>query len=85
MNRQTDVGVATVRRICSVFELSRAAYYAAQKRPGPKVVRLPRRPSHAPAEIVLDAIRRIVEAERAWAFEKFGPRFAETRPHGYLL
>jgi transposase InsO family protein len=73
MKRQTDAGEASVSLLCTTFGLSRAAYYAAQKRP-PRclgdVVPLPRRARHTSAEVVLSAIRVIIEREPAWGVRK---------------
>jgi hypothetical protein len=73
MNRQTDAGKATVKLLCATFGLSRAAYYAAQKLPAGRdaaLVRLPRRPRHTAAEVVLAAIRAVIAREPAWGVRK---------------
>lgn len=72
MNRETQAGVASVRLLCRVFDLSRAAYYAmvrSPEQPG-TVVRMPKRPRFAAAEVVLTAIRRVIAAEPAWGVRK---------------
>ena len=35
MSRETSAGVATVTQLCEAFGISRAAYYAARKKPEP--------------------------------------------------
>lgn len=73
MNRETVAGVATVRLLCATFEVSRQAYYAAKKGPGPvpaKVVRLPVRPDVAPLAKVLAAIEVIIKENPAWGVRK---------------
>jgi putative transposase len=75
MNRQTEAGKATVTLLCALFDLSRAAYYAALK-PTPKraakVVSLPKPPRHASAEDVLTAIREVLaeDGAQAWGVRK---------------
>lgn len=71
MSRETSAGEATVTQLCEAFGISRAAYYAAKKpRPAAKVVAIRRAPKHTPNEVVLAAIREVVEAERAWGVRK---------------
>jgi transposase InsO family protein len=71
MTRETPAGVASVALLCVAFGISRAAYYAAGKaRAVGKVVRLPRAPRWAAAEVVLAAIRVVVAREAAWGVRK---------------
>ena len=71
MNRRTDVGVAPVRLLCRVFEISTQAFYAEKKRPEmQKVLPFPKVSRHVPAEVALAAIREIVEREKAWGVRK---------------
>jgi putative transposase len=73
MKRQTDAGEASVSLLCATFEISRAAYYASGKPPPvrvAKVVPLPRRPRHTAVEVVLAAIRAIIQREPAWGVRK---------------
>lgn len=75
MNRETVAGTASVSQLCAAFGVSRAAYYAAKApRREPKqrgnVVKLPRRPKHTSAEVVLDAIKRVIAEEPAWGVRK---------------
>lgn len=61
-----------MRLLCRVFEISRAAYYAMVRGRvrQEKVARIPRRPRYAAAEIVLAAIRAVIEREPAWGVRK---------------
>jgi putative transposase len=76
MNRRTAAGDANVKLLCATFELSRAAYYAEARRQrgdelgdsDGKVVKLPRRPSHTSAEVVLLRIREVLARETATAW-----------------
>lgn len=71
MSRETSAGVATVTQLCAAFGISRAAYYAAKKaRPVAKVVTIRRVPRHTSSEVVLAAIREVIEAEPAWGVRK---------------
>lgn len=81
MSRQTCAGDASVTLLCATFDLSRAAYYAEARRQrgeptdagdDGKVVRLPRRPGHTSAEVVLERIREVLarETARAWGVRK---------------
>lgn len=77
MSRETDAGVATVKQVCKAFGLSRAAYYAARKHVpeqadggGAQVLRLPRPPRGTRAEVVLRAIREVLEENPAWGVRK---------------
>lgn len=77
MSRETDAGVATVTQVCKAFGISRAAYYAASKHVpeqaeggGAKVLRLPRPPRGTSAEVVLTAIREVLEENPAWGVRK---------------
>jgi len=79
MNRQTNAGDASVKVLCATFELSRAAYYAEARRQrgdvkddDVKVVKLPRRPGHTSAEVVLLRIRDVLgrETATAWGVRK---------------
>lgn len=71
MTRETPEGVSSVALLCVAFGISRAAYYAAGKvRAVGKVVRLPRAPRWAAAEVVLAAIRVVVAREAAWGVRK---------------
>ena len=75
MSRETSAGTATVRLLCATFGLSRAAFYAEHRRARgvapphcAKVVRLPRPPRHASAEVVLDRIRAVLARDTAVAW-----------------
>lgn len=75
MNRHTDAGNASVKLLCATFDLSRAAYYAEARRQrgevdddDGKVVKLPRRPGHTSAEVVLLRIREVLARETATAW-----------------
>lgn len=73
MNRQTVAGKASVSLLCETFSLSRQAYYGTKATPAPresKVVRLPRRPRHTAADVVLAAIREVIAREPAWGVRK---------------
>jgi putative transposase len=81
MNRHTDAGDASVTLLCATFGLSRAAYYAEERRQrgAPtatgqtgKMIALPRRPRHTSAEVVLLCIREVLarETARAWGVRK---------------
>ena len=79
MSRQTVAGAASVALLCETFHLSRAAYYAEAERQrrtpateGAPVVRLPSRPSHTCADVVLQRIREVLarETARAWGVRK---------------
>lgn len=73
MSRETPAGEATVALVCELFDVSRAAYYAAKKAPAAvaeKVVRLPRRPRHTPVEEALEAIREVIADQPAWGVRK---------------
>ena len=72
MSRETIAGEATVKLLCTTFGLSRQAYYAAKKGPVvvAKVVRLPVRPGVAPAALVLEKIRLIIDDNAAWGVRK---------------
>lgn len=72
MSRETIAGQATVKLLCATFGLSRQAYYAAKKGPVvvAKVVRLPVRPDVAPAALVLEKIRLIIDENAAWGVRK---------------
>ena len=66
--------MATVAQLCRAFGISRAAYYAARKdvpeEGGAKVVRLPRPPRGTSSEVVLKAIREVLEDNPAWGVRK---------------
>ena len=71
MNRKTDVGVAPVRLLCEVFEISPQAFYAsrhASKKQ--RVLPFPKQARHVSAETALAAIREIVAKEPAWGVRK---------------
>jgi putative transposase len=72
MSRETIAGEATVKLLCATFGLSRQAYYAAKKVPVviPKVMRLPVRPDIAPAALVLEKIRLVIDENPAWGVRK---------------
>lgn len=75
MNCQTDAGAATVSLLCATFGISRAAYYEARKPAsvrGGDVVKLPRAPRYAAAEVVLAKIRDVLgrEGSEAWGVRK---------------
>lgn len=79
MTRQTVAGEASVALLCATFGLSRAAFYAEARRAQPPlpdqgapIVRLPMRPRHTRAEVVLDRIREVLarETARAWGVRK---------------
>jgi transposase InsO family protein len=100
MKRQTVAGDANVSLLCETFQLSRAAYYAEGERqrraPTPDdagVVRLPSRPRHTRAEVVLTRIREVLarETSRAWGVRKVwatlrreGVRVARRRVHALM-
>jgi hypothetical protein len=64
MSRQTSRGSVPVATLCQTFKLARQAFTVAPaRRDGPPPVRgdrMPRRPSYAPREEVLKAIRAVV-------------------------
>jgi hypothetical protein len=69
MSRETPAGEAPVALVCETFGISRAAFYASRKAPvqrSEKVVRLPVRPRHTPAEEALAAIHEVIAEQRAW-------------------
>ena len=72
MSRETSAGVATVTQLCEAFGISRAAYYAARKKPEPaaQVIAIRRAPRHTSSEVVLEAIREVIKAEPAWGVRK---------------
>ena len=75
MSRETPAGVATVAQLCKAFGFSRAAYYAARKDvpeegAKAKVLRLPTPPRGTSAEVVLKAIREVLEENPAWGVRK---------------
>lgn len=75
MSRETPAGVATVAQLCEAFGISRAAYYSARKDVpeevgGAKVLRLPTAPRGTSAEVVLKAIREVLEENPAWGVRK---------------
>jgi transposase InsO family protein len=71
MSRETSAGVASVTQLCAAFGISRAAYYAAKKaRPVVKVVAIRAAPRHTSSEVVLAAIREVIQAEPAWGVRK---------------
>ena len=77
MKRQTVAGAASVTLLCATFGISRAAYYATRRsearREAPeddRVARLPRAPRFVSAEVVLAAIRAVIEREPAWGVRK---------------
>lgn len=84
MKRETEAGRASVRLLCRVFDLSRAAYYAlvARRSLSAKVVRLPRRPRFTAAEVVLAAIRKVIAEQPAWGVRKV---WATLRREGLLV
>jgi putative transposase len=72
MSRETSAGVATVVQLCKVFNISRAAYYAAREEKKPAVVAaaMPRPPRGTTAEQVLVAIREVIQENPAWGVRK---------------
>lgn len=71
MSRETSAGAASVTQLCEAFGISRAAYYAAKKpKPAAKVVVIRRAPTHTSSEVVLAAIRDVIDAEPAWGVRK---------------
>lgn len=71
MNRKTDVGVAPVRLLCKLFEISRQAYHASKHATKKqRVFSFPAQPRHVRAEIALAAIREVIDAEPAWGVRK---------------
>lgn len=72
MSRETSRGDAPVSLVCEVFDLSRAAYYAAKatKAPTSNVVALSRTTRHASAEAVLAAIRLVLAEWPSWGVRK---------------
>jgi putative transposase len=100
MSRETSAGTATVRLLCATFGLSRAAFYAEARRGrageparGATVLRLPRAPRHASAEVVLRGIRAVLarDAAVAWGVRKVwatlrreGLRVSRKRVHAVM-
>jgi putative transposase len=100
MKRQTIAGEANVSLLCETFHLSRAAFYAdlERQRRAPAtdeatVVRLPSRPRHTRAEVVLLRIREVLarETARAWGVRKVwatlrreGLRVSRRRVHALM-
>jgi len=69
LSRETSRGVATVRQLCKALGLSRQAYYAARREPGPERERRPRssRPGPWATAAELEAgIRRVTGDNPAW-------------------
>lgn len=56
--------------LCKTFGISRAAYYAVDKKPKRKVRALPRRPSWASSEDILAGIREVIAESPAWGVRK---------------
>lgn len=74
LNRRTDAGVLSVKRVCELFGISTAAYFASRPRPLVVVedsspVRPPTKQA-APVEDVRDAIERVVKDHPAWGVRK---------------
>lgn len=72
MSRVTSLGVATVRQVCRAFQISRQAYYAAQ-RPAKAVLRIVRPKAARPCVSVAELepkIREIVNTSPAWGVRK---------------
>lgn len=105
MNRRTSAGEASVSMLCATFRLSRAAFYAeARRQRGERtcaaradesaaVIRLPRRPRHTSAEVVLERIREVLarDTARAWGVRKVwatlrreGLRVSRRRVHAIM-
>ena len=99
MSRQTVAGYASVTLLCETFRLSRAAYYAKAERQrrtssrDDEVVRLPIRPRHTCAEVVLLRIREVLARDnaRAWGIRKVwatlrreGLRVSRRRVHALM-
>ncbi|HVV83886.1 MAG TPA: IS3 family transposase [Kofleriaceae bacterium] len=99
MNRTTVAGEASVSLLCSTFGLSRATYYAETRQqrgdaaPVGNVVRLPRRPRHTVAAVVLERIREVLarDTARAWGVRKVwatmrreGLRVSRRRVHAIM-
>lgn len=83
MSRETDVGVAPVRLVCGLFDLSPQAYYASKNNERKQqVIRFPRAPRHTPAEVIVAAIREITERERAWGVRKAWATLRRDRAQG---
>lgn len=101
MSRTTVAGEASVSLLCATFGLSRAAFYA-ERRPrggtapedvGSTVIKLPRRPRHTAADVVLARIREVLErgTARAWGVRKVwatlrreGLRVSRRRVHAIM-
>lgn len=73
MSRETPRGMLTVKTLCEVFSVSRAAYYAAQKEPGEPKAKKPRKEREGPwaTHAELEAgVRRVVDEHPAWGVRK---------------
>jgi transposase InsO family protein len=72
MSRQTDAGIATIRLLCALFGISRAAYYAARRlvAAASSVARRGGRQAATPTEPLLAAIRAVLVREPAWGVRK---------------
>jgi putative transposase len=82
MSLETEVGRATVALLCSVFGLSRAAFYVAKREaqaqpsaevitfPSPAQRPVPKAERWAPAEALREAIEAIAKAHPAWGVRK---------------
>ena len=84
MSRETSRGDAPVSLVCELFDLSRAAYYAAKAakpaRAAGNVVALRSKALHASAEAVLAAIRVVLAEWPSWGVRKVWA--ALRRDHG---
>lgn len=72
MSLTTDAGEATVKAACALFDVSRAAFYAARKAPVVALAstRSPGRPRGVPAHELLAGIRRVLDRQPGWGHRK---------------
>jgi putative transposase len=103
MSRTTVAGEASVSLLCATFGLSRAAFYAeARGQRGEvapagddcaAVIKLPRRPRHTAAAVVLERIREVLarDTAKAWGVRKVwatlrreGLRVSRRRVHAIM-
>lgn len=76
MSLTTDAGEATVKAACALFDVSRAAFYAARKAPVVALAstRSPGRPRGVPAHELLAGIRRVLDRQPGWGTGTSGRR-----------
>ncbi len=99
MNRETIAGEASVTLLCTTFRLSRAAFYAEARRARGeavsrcKPVRLPKAPKYVTTEMLLAAIRTVLDraGSQAWGVRKVwatlrreGTRTSRRRVHAIM-